>query len=284
MERMYLRILSELAMNRFKWSGMPDTVDVRYLEMQLFYSARCIFYFDNRVDQYLALAGTPAGVINMYQNPTKFNVYGPNFASRTLTKDEAVPIWANYLRMPDQDVVRIYAGKLSQIDMTIEINMASARRTRVAVIDENTQLSADNINRQINEGVGLIKVTSAGLGTVATAIDLGIDPKSLEALSILRSRLWSEVMGLLGIDNANQDKKERLVSGEVEANAEQVSSMKHVNLNARRKAAYDIGRMFSELNVSVDYNTDQFVNVPNSLALTQMDTIEMENESSMEAV
>ena len=59
-------------------------------------------------------------------------------------------------------------------------------------------------------------------------------------------------MGLLGINHANQDKKERLVSSEVGANDEQVDAMKNVALNSRQRAAKQINDMFG-LSVSVDY-------------------------------
>ena len=32
LERMYRRILTELAANRFKWEGMPKSVDIRFME------------------------------------------------------------------------------------------------------------------------------------------------------------------------------------------------------------------------------------------------------------
>jgi hypothetical protein len=84
--------------------------------------------------------------------------------------------------------------------------------------------------------------------------DMGINPDTIEKLDIVRARQWNVCMGLLGIDNANQDKKERLVESEVGANDEQTDSMKFVNLNARRQAAEAINEVFN-LDVSVDYNT-----------------------------
>ena len=33
----YIRRLTELATSMFEWKNLPDTVDERYIEMQLFY-------------------------------------------------------------------------------------------------------------------------------------------------------------------------------------------------------------------------------------------------------
>src|SRR5699024_5380892 len=58
LERMYLRVLTELSVNRFKWVGLPNTVDPRYLEMTLFYRALSLFYWDRDYGRDLAVQGT----------------------------------------------------------------------------------------------------------------------------------------------------------------------------------------------------------------------------------
>lgn len=263
MERMYIRLLSELAANRFKWSGMPSSIDIRFLEMTLFYSALSIFYFDKRYDKFFALKGGGTNWNNMMDNPVGFSVVGANFTGMNISAINetekagiAIPIWANYQRMPDLDIVLVYANKLSELDRTIEINSLNARRSKVVASNENQRLSWQNINRQIDEGQNHISVTGNVMDMAAVvALDLGIDPKSIEALHILRTRLWNECMGLLGIENANQDKKERLVADEVDANNDQTSMMRFVNLNARRSAAEQINEIYG-LKVEVEYYTD----------------------------
>lgn len=268
--RMYVRILSELAMNRFKWTGLPETIDPRFLELTLLQSALAVFYFDEEYQKYFALQGTPAGELNMYQNPTSFQVLGNRFISKRLSAmpraikgsdlskpEECIPIWANYLRMPDTDIIMTYAQKLATIDRTIEINAANARRPKILAVNPNMRLSIENINRQIDEGQAAIEInldtfdqTVGGL----SALDLGVNPDTIEKIQISRTRMWNECMGLLGINNANQDKKERLVSDEVAANDDQVDSMRWVSLNARRIAAHQINVRYPELKVGVTYH------------------------------
>lgn len=256
-QRMYQRILTELATNRFKWSGMPDSIDVRFLELSLFRNALSVFYFDKGYDKHFALRAAPSGFLNMIDNPTAFTVIGNNFVGKTIKASDCVPIWANYLRVPDLDIVSIYATKLAETDVTIEINAKNARQSKFIIASEDQRLSMVNINRQIDEGQNGIQVKGAlqDLGFVQ-AVDLGINPDTIEKLHILRTRLWNECMGLLGIENANQDKKERLVAAEVTANDDQTSMMRYVNLNARRIAAEEIKEKF-KLDVSVEYYTDE---------------------------
>lgn len=263
-ERMYQRILTELAINRFKWTGLPPEVDVRFLEITLFYSALSVFYFDKRYDKYFALRGGGTNWLNMMDNPVGFSVVGNNFIGQNLSalKDtengrKAIPIWANYMRIPDLDIVQVYANRLANFDRTIEINSNNARRPKVIAASESQRLSYRNINRQIDEGQPVLEVNGRieDMGFIQ-ALDLGIDTDAIEKLHIVRTREWNECMGLLGIDNANQDKKERLVSDEVDANNEQTSSMRFVNLNARRMACELINDYYG-LNVSVEYYTDK---------------------------
>jgi hypothetical protein len=275
MERMYRRVLTELASNRFKWTGMPDSVDVRFMEIVLFHTGLSVFFFDKAYDKFFALRGGGMGPMNMMENPTKFIVTGNQYTVNEVSATEsskktgiAVPIWSNYLRRPDLDIVMVYAHKLARLDMSIEINSDNARRSKVLVVDERMRLSAENIIRQVDEGSGHISVNAGtmNLEDMIKAIDLGVTPESIEKLHIVRTRLWNECMGLLGIENANQDKKERLVSDEVDANKDQTSMMRYVNLNARRQAIEKIKRAYPDPSkcggvdfskLSVDYWTDE---------------------------
>lgn len=258
LEFMYQRTLTELAANRFKWSGMPSSVNRRYLELTLFRHGLSVFFFDTDYDKFFALAGSVNNQLNFQQEPTAFLVTGAgNYRTRTVGAKDAVPIWANYLRIPDLDIVHIYSTKLAEIDRSIEINAKNARRNKVIISSENQRLSTENFNRQLDEGQATLRIGGAiqDLGFIQ-AVDLGVDPDQVVNLHILRTRIWNECMGLLGIENANQDKKERLVAAEVEANDDQTSMMRYVNLNERQSAAEKINKRF-DLNVSVEYYTDE---------------------------
>jgi hypothetical protein len=263
-ERMYRRILTEMAMNRFKWTGMPDSIDLRYLELTLFRYALSVFYFDTKYNRHLALQGAGAGQPNFYQNPTSFLINGNgSFMGKTLKARHVVPIWANYMRTPDIDIVMIYAKKLAEIDRTLEINSKKLRTPTILAASENTKLSVENIMRQIDEGTSVITVNTDGpmgdpaaIQQVIFPMDMGVDPDAVEKAHIYRTRIWGECMGLLGLDFANQDKKERLVAAEVGANDKQVDAIRRVNLNAREQACEQINKKFG-LSVSVEYHTEE---------------------------
>jgi len=270
-ERMYMRVLSELCMNRFKWEGLPESVDPRFVEMNLFYRGLVVFYFDNDFDEYMALRASGAGGLNFNDNPISFvvtgNGNGAKYINKTLTavntvKDdvqlepECVPIWSNYLRMPDLDIVSLYAKKLAAIDRTIEINIEGMRYTKLVTTDENSRQSWVNVMRQHTEGQPVLFTTqSLNPESNVSVFDVGVPSEAVPNLQIARAKLWGECMGLLGINNANQDKKERLVAAEVGANDEQVDATKAINMNARTQACEQINKLYG-LNISVEFNGD----------------------------
>lgn len=256
--RMYHNTLTELCANRFKWENLPEEIDPRFLEMTLFRNALSVFYFDNRYDRFMALRGASAGAWNMYDNPTGFQVVGNAFIGRYVPASACVPIWANYTRRPDTDIVAIYARKLANLDLTIEINTDNARRGKVFAVPENQKLSAQNYVDQINRGEPIIFVNKNAYDPTdgsLTALDLGIHPDHIINLDVEFARIWGRVMSLLGIDNSNQDKRERLVAAEVQANDGQVENMRRVSLNAREQAVDDINLKYG-LDVGVSFHVD----------------------------
>jgi hypothetical protein len=261
LERMYIRMLSELCMNRFEWENLPDEIDPRFLELNLTYRALVVFYQDNDIGKYVTAQGSGAGHTNFMDHPVSFTVIGPGTGAG-LSKNlkavgdnpQCVPIWANYLRCPDLDIISIYANKLAKLDRTIEITMDNMRKTKVIAAPENERLSYVNILRQIAEGQEAIFGTNAMDISTVQVLDLGVDPLTLPNLMIAKSKLWNECMGLLGINGANQDKKERLVAAEVGANDEQVMATRNIALNARQQACEEINRLFG-LDISVDFKS-----------------------------
>lgn len=154
-EYMYRRLLTELAVNRFKWTGMPEYIDCRFLELTLFYQALSLFYFEERFGKYMAVRGGGIGAINALDQPTEYLAIlnGTDGApNRQLKKDECVPIWANYLRTPDWDVVSIYSKRLSDFDVTVDTNVIGLRHPTVFAVEESERQSFVNIFRTIQRG------------------------------------------------------------------------------------------------------------------------------------
>lgn len=277
-------VLTDMAINRFRWDNLPDTMDARFMESMLVLTGLSVVYFDEKYDALLAVRGSGAGYVNMVDNPVSFSVIGPGgstkpvlesdpavFYNKTISayqpmvhkklddkekRRKCVPIWNNYTRTPDIQMIRIYANRLAIIDRTLEINTKNARRNKVIKGSPNTNLSMVNFSRQMDDGEELLQVTGP-MEDMAfiEALDLGILPDSYEKLGVHRTRVWNELMIRLGIDSANQEKKERMVASEVSANDAQADTIRFKSLKARREAAKHINEIFGE-NIEVNYETE----------------------------
>ena len=254
-EMMLRRVISEMCMNRFKWEGLPESINPRFLELEIFYRGMCVYYHDKLTGQDVVAQGSGVGALNAFDEPISFLVIGSDRLPLELSAKKAVGIYANYLRTPETDVVEMYAMKIAKFDRTIEITGDNMRQPKVIKAKENQRLTWSNINRSHEEGQGVIMATESLNLDDIEVLDLGVPSGYLSDLQTARTRLWNECMGLLGINNSNQDKKERLVSAEVGANDEQIDAMKNVALNSRKRAADQINDMFG-LNISVDYHTE----------------------------
>lgn len=258
--RMYKRIMSEMCVNRFSWSGLPDTVDRRYLEATLMYDGLAVFYFDEEFDRFMALRATGLGQVNMYDNPTNFTVYGNQVFSKTLDARHCVPIWSNYLREPDWDIIDIYSQRLAAFDRTLEVNMLSARHPFVFSVDNNEYQSFVNAFRKVAEGQPVIfgteALSPAALAEKVTMFDVGFKPHQIQDVMEAKVKTWNEALTLLGIMNVNSEKRERMVAEEASGSSGQVLAMRAVAMNARKYACEHINQMYG-LQVDVRWNLDE---------------------------
>jgi ABC-type cobalamin/Fe3+-siderophores transport system ATPase subunit len=68
-------------------------------------------------------------------------------------------------------------------------------------------------------------------------------PIVFDKLAIEKNKLWNECMTFIGINNANMDKRERLVDDEVQANNEQIGYSAEVMLKSRQRAAEAMSKL-----------------------------------------
>ena len=60
----------------------------------------------------------------------------------------------------------------------------------------------------------------------------------------MKRKYWYEALAYLGVDSANEEKRERLITAEVEKGNSITNMMRNTRLNARKDAAKQINNMF----------------------------------------
>lgn len=80
---LYFDMLVNKVCNLFKWENLPETVDERFLMINLMLSGRVCWF--NHKGRIYALDGSWGGEPNVYYRPTQFIVANPIIGSKTLT-------------------------------------------------------------------------------------------------------------------------------------------------------------------------------------------------------
>lgn len=261
--RMYRQILTELAMNRFKWVGLPSGIDPRYLEMVLLQEPMVVFYQDPDNGQFFVSRATQHGQLNPYENPTRFTTVAMgNQPSRRLTARNAVPIYCNYQRVTDWHIVEVFSQQLATVSRTIDINLMQQRKPFVISAPEEKVLTVTNALKNVTDGeIAVLGNESLELESAIQAFNTGIHPQLVTNTQLAKEKIWNECMTLLGVNNVSHEKKERLVVDEANANNEQVDASRGGALSARREACEYINAKWG-LSVSVDFNPGGPQNVP----------------------
>lgn len=265
----YLYRLQNIAVNMFEWSGLPDTVDERYLEMTLCEYGFAV-YFNDEVLGNLALSCMIGGDLDVYRIPIDRRAYANNGYQKNLTNKDSVLIFNNYMHTNSMETIMLYARRLYEIERTIDVNV-KAQKTPVALLcDEAQRLTLLNLYKQYdgNEPViiGAKNLDLNSINTISTEA-----PYVADKLNILKRQIWNEAMSIFGVENSNSEKKERLVTDEVLSNLGYVQAQRYVMLNSRRDAADKINKMFGT-NIEVNFRQDFSALNPDAPTTTTEDT------------
>lgn len=246
---MYLNRIIDIYLSLFEWKGLPETINVRYLEYTLMEQGKVFFFHDDNLG-YLALNGNAIG-FNVYNEPIKYEVYAPIGYQKSLTDKNAVIIWNTFRREPYLEVFELYAQRLYEITRTQDVNVMAQKTPVLIKASEQQRLTMQNLYQKYSGNMPFIfgdkDIDMNDIEALTTQ-----SPYVADKLQVLKNEIWNECMTFLGVGNAKQDKKERLVAAEVSANDEQIMQSRDVMLDARKIACEQINKMFG-LNVSVDY-------------------------------
>lgn len=252
----YYTRLMLIARALFKWNNLPNGIDEKWIERYLFCDGSCIFYKDPIMGFMVAGTGY-AGPLNAYSEPTLLQPIAPNYmyeGPELMNNDNAVIIRNNDDMVPTAPTIQLYAMRLTDIDRTITTNVI-AQKIPLIIKTSNKQLQTfKNVIRQRNDNEPVI-YGDKSLDTENSISVLKTDaPIVFDKLEIQKHMVYNECMSFLGVNNANMDKRERLVADEVAANDEQIRASEDVMLKARQKAAELINQIFGT-NVSVERRT-----------------------------
>lgn len=250
----YLNWLTELAISMFKWKNLPETVDARYIEMQLFLTGAMV-YFNDEVIGDLCLNCLSQGRMDVYGYPIIRRAYSAyNNYQRLLKPNNSVIIYNNYMRTNSVLDVQMYARRLYNIDRIIDVNV-NAQKTPVLVrASEKQRMTMMQLYMQYDGNEPFI-FGDKDLDLNSLAVLKTDAPYVADKLYALKTEIWNEALTHLGISNVNINKKERLITNEVSRTQGGTIASRYSRLDSRQEAAEKINNMFGH-DIEVDYRDE----------------------------
>ena len=240
----YYNRLQLLSRVRYEWIGLPNNIQERWIEKYLYYYGSCVFFRDKNMGLMVAKV-QDAGQLNNYDEHTRVIPYGTNYKKGKSLKvgEECIVIRNNDDAIPTMQSIQLFAFRLANCTRTADVNIHAMKTPKVVLCSEKQKLSFKLMMKQVDD------FETAVYGSKDLDLN-GIDTLDLTApivfdkLEIQKHAIWNDAMTFLGINNANQDKRERLVDDEVQANNEQVEYNAQIGLKARQQAAEQINKLF----------------------------------------
>lgn len=254
---LFQRLLLQDAMSVFKWN-VPESWELNYMLYTLYCNGYVAIINTDRfgvIPQHCGLFGR-----GVFYQPTHVTIANPllNGIVRPQIGKECTLIRLQ----PDYrgviDLVNSYAGHMALAYQTLTTNLVNSKLSYVfGVTTPQQQQSFKKMMDKINEGESAVFVDKSLFNADGSTnwqtftADLKhnfIAPQLLEIISNLRDKFAMEI----GIPNANNPKKERMIVDEVNANNVATYSKCSQWLDSLKKGCEQANEMF-KLSLSVDW-------------------------------
>ena len=251
----YLDRLRMLATSLFTWENLDEIAGngaSRFLEQVLYDNGRACFVKDEKLG-YLALCVNPSDKLNVYRLPTKVMAWSFGY-NKEFDFDDVVYIMNNELQKPTIDSLKLFAYRLYETERTTDINL-NAQKTPVLIEgDTKSILTLKNVYMQYSGNIPFVFGNkqfdiSNKLNVLKTDA-----PYIVDKLDVHKHQIFNDALTVLGIENANTDKKERLITDEVESNNQLVTMYLNCFYKTRKKACDEINEKFLK-------NSDKKINI-----------------------
>lgn len=245
----YFYRLMMIARSVYKWENLPNGINEKHIEKYLFSEGSCVFFHDKKYG-YMVTKCLNIGALNAYDEPTQIEAYATGYQNMSLENNEnCVMICNNDLMLPTTNTLQLFAYRLAEATRTSDVNVTAQKTPYFVICEEKQKLSFKTAMRKVLENEPAVYGMKGFEKGAIDVLKMGA-PVVFDKLTLHKHEIWNEAMTFLGLNNANQDKKERLVADEVSANNEQVGASGNVFLKARLDAVERINEMF-DLNIKV---------------------------------
>ena len=175
--------------------------------------------------------------------------------NKTYLFDDVIYIMNNNLEIPTSQSLELFAYRLYETERTIDTNLIAQKTPVLIEGDTKTILTLKNVYMQYSGNTPFIFGNkqfdiSNKLNVLKTDA-----PYLIDKLEGGGGEIWNEALTYLGIDNANTDKKERLITSEVESNDDLINYYLNCFYKTRKESCDRINERYN-LNIELTLNKE----------------------------
>ena len=258
----YHERLKLLATSLFTWENLDKlcgTGATDFLEDTLFNEGIACFVNDDEIGFHIFKA-KPNDKVNTYDLPTSITAFSHEY-NKSFDLEDVVLIKNNILKRPTIASSKLFAYRLYETERTIDVNLFAQKTPTILEGDEKSIVSLKNVFMQYSGNIPVL------FGNRRFSIQNKINaiktdaPYIIDKLELHKHEIWNEALTYFGINNANTDKKERLVTDEVKSNNQLIRYYLNCYYNARKKACDEINEKFlknSEIKLNIKINNENY--------------------------
>lgn len=239
----YLNRMRKICLSMFEWINLPETMNARYLEQCLYYQGQAALLYDDDYG-YLNTLASDGGYINIYGLPTEIVCYSYRFNQRRslYTTDigeekgkECILVLNNYDRVPTTYTISLFAKRLAEAQRTADVNIKAHRTPILITTDQKQYYTLKRMYEEFDGNTPAIFadkniITPDALKALKTDA-----PMILQNIMDYKREIWNEFLTHMGISNLSE-KRERMVSSEIDSNNELVNLNLQALLTPRKEA------------------------------------------------
>ena len=206
----------------FKFNGIPEEWDFDYFLTNLF------------ITGYLAITDTSIGVIplrcgvtglNVFEHPTRAIFANPvlgNFERELYGNDRTLSCALVKLQYDYGGVMPLinrYATMLALCDNSISVNLRNSKVSFIGFVSSKQQAATmQKLYKDIDEGKPAVYVKKDDITTDDILYNRVKESYIANDIQLLKQSIKNDFLTEVGLNNANTDKRERLIVDEVNAN------------------------------------------------------------------
>lgn len=230
-----------VAVNQFEWGNLPNGMQERHIENQLFSHGQAAFFQAPRRG-FMCLECSEDGRQNVYGDPLGYTITGVGYTTR-VAADDCVIIENNKLRLATKPFIYWYANKLTEAERTMDVNIKACKTPIIFACDDKDVMTFKRIFQQIDGNTPAIFADRNLNSDAIKAFQTGVKFMGKE-LQDYANATENKLLTFLGLNNTPVDKKERLVTDEANANNQLIESFAQLQLEARQRACDAINQKY----------------------------------------